>query len=357
MAEDKRRLRILVQRARGSLPLLVAASVSGCGQVDRSQTQGPAESNAGSGGTIAAGAGGVAAAGSGGSGVIIVVPPVEPGGGSNECTPADGCNEVEVSVPPEGVPAEPGEICSVNMDVVDSGLAARVTLTVDPSGSHQNTAGVVTVAPELSDRIVGTPRVELVASESSVVAESLTVSEVTGSGPEYSFVVMSSEPLRLSTVEPTRLTFRITLEVDCGDTTQIVHAATDVYFCLGAEELQPAWVSSGDSCCVCDVIAEMAPSPIVPDQQADGLPLSRALRLRIVELARVSNTVILLAENDGGPDMTYEWHASGGKVTRLTPDIVVWTLSQGMPAASIQAAVFDDSAAAVASWAFNLEAA
>jgi hypothetical protein len=101
----------------------------------------------------------------------------------------------------------------------------------------------------------------------------------------------------------------------------------------------------------------MAPSPIVPDKQADDLPLARAMRLRIVELARISNSLVLLAENDGGEGLEYEWHVSAGRLEQLAPDVVVWTLEQGMPDPLIQTAVWGEHSAAVASFAFNEAAA
>jgi hypothetical protein len=108
---------------------------------------------------------------------------------------------------------------------------------------------------------------------------------------------------------------------------------------------------------VCRIIAEMAPSPIVPDKAADELPLGRVLRARIIELARISNTVVLLAENDGGEGLEYEWHVSAGRVERLAPDVIAWTLAEGMAAPYAQAAIWNADAAAVASFAFNTEAA
>src|SRR5439155_10591887 len=94
-----------------------------------------------------------------------------------------------------------------------------------------------------------------------------------------------------------RMTVRTTLELRCTpDTvTRVVHAAMDVHLCVSDRDFTaPEWVSAGDQCTVCRIIAEMAPSPIIPDKRSDGLPLARALRLRVVELARVSNAVVLL---------------------------------------------------------------
>jgi hypothetical protein len=101
----------------------------------------------------------------------------------------------------------------------------------------------------------------------------------------------------------------------------------------------------------------MAPSPILPGSIEDELPLAQALRLRIVELARIANTVVLLAEHDGGSGLDYEWLASVGQVERLAPDVVAWTLAEGQPDPLIQAAVAGPSSVAVASFAFNERAA
>jgi hypothetical protein len=155
-----------------------------------------------------------------------------------------------------------------------------------------------------------------------------------------------------------RVTVRTTFDVACapdGGAAKQVHAATDIHLCTD-DTGGPAWVSSGDACVVCRIIAEMAPSPIVPDKAADGLPLARALRLRVVELARVANRVVLFAENDGGEGLDYEWHPSAGEVERLAPDVIVWTVAEGMAAPLMQVAVVGESAAAVATWAWNAAA-
>jgi hypothetical protein len=161
-------------------------------------------------------------------------------------------------------------------------------------------------------------------------------------------------PETFSTESVGRMTVRITLQLDCAPqpVTKVIHAATDIHVCKDGSEI--AWVSSGDLCTVCRIIAEMAPSPIVPDETTDDLPLARALRLRVVELARISNTLVLLAEHDGGDGLDYQWHASaGGRVERLAPDVVAWTLEEGMTAPFIQAAVAGPAALAVASYGFN----
>ena len=70
-----------------------------------------------------------------------------------------------------------------------------------------------------------------------------------------------------------------------------------------------------------------------------------------------ANHLVLLAENDGGEGLDYEWLASVGRIDRLAPDVIAWTLQEGDPDPFIQAAVSGPNAAAVASFAFNDRAA
>jgi hypothetical protein len=217
------------------------------------------------------------------------------------------------------------------------------------------TTGYVDIEPSLAASLVGTPTVEVIDATPPELRE-LRVENVTRTSPasseRFSFtIVLPSEPA-ISPRDIVRMTVRTTFEVDCGGgVTRIVHAAHDIHLCT--EEFGVVyWVSSGEIC-VCRVVAEMAPSPIVPDKVTDGLPLARALRLRIVELARVSNALVLLAENDGGDGLEYEWHPSVGRVERLAPDVVVWTVTMGDAAPFIQAAVYGVEVAAVATFSFN----
>jgi hypothetical protein len=83
------------------------------------------------------------------------------------------------------------------------------------------------------------------------------------------------------------------------------------------------------------------------------LPLGQALRARVVELARVGQSVVLFAENDGGEATSYEWHASGGKVQQVAEDVVIWRLEEGEEAASMQVAIVGEAGVAVVSYSFE----
>jgi hypothetical protein len=322
-----------------------------------------ADASAATGGFIMGSGGTTSTGGTGGTGLVIDVPgtggTVGAAGASCEGFVDQGWGGVNdslcwseydyiVGLPAEGVPGEPGEICSVVTDPVSSNCAARAKLTMNPD--WMGAQGFVELDPSLE--VVGIPMLEVIdATEPGLT--NMQFSTVTKQAGGFSFQA-SWQSQFYPTPGYSRITVRITLEVSCGPDagTQIVHAATDIHLCHG-EDYGAEWVSSGDRCVVCRVIAEMAPSPIVPDKKADNLPLARALRLRIVELARVSNRVVLLAENDGGEGLDYDWHASSGQVVRLAPDVVLWTLEEGMADPMIQAAVSDENSAAVASFAFN----
>jgi hypothetical protein len=346
-----RKLTVVVRTAQGALPLLVAAGIgldSSCGGGEEPDSSAADHGDASS-EVLGTGGSGLGVGGATGlAGTLIGV------GGPNP----NACNTFNVAIPPEGVPALPGQICAAVVDPVDSARSARITLaTLSPSDLRKAT-GLVEMAPDILALVVGLPTVEVVDATRAPMLE-MQVSNMVKEARGFSFDASWPDMTNLAL---DRMTVRTTFEVACdGDsgtaeagTTRLVHAVNDIFLCNGRSSSDFMWVSSGDKCTtVCDIIAEMAPSPIVPDKGPDDLPLARVLRLRIIALAHVSNAVILLAENDGGAGLDYEWHASGGHVERLAPDVVVWTVQQGMPAAHIQAAVFGPSAAAVASWGFN----
>jgi hypothetical protein len=378
MSRVARRLRVSVATAQGALPVMVGASVAtaeGCsalvepdaaaiggaggarqdgglggggGSSGSSGTSGGAGVGIGTAGTGGGGSGGAAGsftgiAGSAGGGGGIPIPVIEP----VQCF-------FTVELPPEGVPAEPGQICAARVVPVESNRAARVLLDVQ-APDLSAVMGVIEVAPELLGMVVGLPSIELLdASTPSLMA--FTVASITPDPVGFRFRGTFPNVGSVQVDGLTRVTLRVSLQVMCPDAPQLVHAVTDAHLC-GTDVNDAQWVSSGSVCSVCRVIAEMAPSPIVPDGLADGLPLSHVLRLRVVELARVAGSVVLLAEHDGGEGLDYEWRVSEGEVKRLAPDVIAWTLPVTAAAPYVQVAAFGADAAAVASWAFNAEAA
>jgi hypothetical protein len=268
------------------------------------------------------------------------------------CGPAQSPMTYIVSVPPPGVPADPGQICAVRLPPVTSNEAARITLTSYSPGS-KTAFGSVSVPAGLASEIVGVPAIRVVSAPSGF--ETLAVSNLRSTPGGFTFEA-SWPGAAYAPLEGARMTLMATFTLACADGgTQTVESSTELDLCLDGTTLE--WVSSGDACTVCEVIAEMAPSPIVPNTHGDDLPLGRVLRLRVVELARAGRTVVLLAENDGGEGTDYSWQVSGGRVEHLAPDIVLWTVpsndgvGDGVP--SGQVAVWNEAGAAVESFVWS----
>lgn len=371
-----RTLRLLVRTHSGALPVLLAASIlPNCGTRTELPSEEPGPSSIASAGQ--SGQGGQGGQGEGGSsgqsgqggaffggnggqgqaGTILI------GGSSGSATEPKTCDmsggdekTLTVPLPNPGVPAEPGQICSVSVEPVTSGQAARVTLeTIGTALNQPETKGFCAIPPDLEPRVLAEPVIEVVDTNDFRL-KNVTFSDFLKQPGGYSFKATMPEPLS-SSFDPSRMTVRISLLIDCPTGTRLVHATTDIFLCQEAGGLiaDQFWVSSGGTCTVCQIIAEMAPSPIVPGKTADRLPLARVLRLRLVELARVSGTVVLLAENDGGEELEYEWHPSGGHLEFLDKDVVAWTVKPGEDAAALQVAVYGPTSAAVASFAFQLD--
>src|SRR5262249_6296482 len=128
MEQGKRRLTVVVRTARGTLPLVVAASVAGasCGGdstgIGKSTSANPPGSTGGfgtdagpSGNTGGAAHQGGATFGAGGttfgSGGSILI--IGSGGGTGGLPP--GTCSFTVELPPEGIPPDPGQICAATM--------------------------------------------------------------------------------------------------------------------------------------------------------------------------------------------------------------------------------------------------
>jgi len=251
-----------------------------------------------------------------------------------------------VELPPPGAPADVGQLCGAPQAAVESNDSARITLTV---GAEDHLAtGFVEVPAGVLASVVGLPTVEAIeASLPSLLP--VTIANVSPVAGGFTFDAAFPEPLAADPSRWARVTFRTTLSIDCAPAPQkTVQAITYVQLC---DELGGVtWVSSGDDCNVCQIIAEMAPSPIVPLAATDALGLAVAIRLRVVEIARVGRARVLFAENDAGAQVTYRWSASGGTITELAPDTVLWEPPAGADPHQVQAAVMNDDGAAVASF-------
>jgi hypothetical protein len=254
-----------------------------------------------------------------------------------------------VSVPPPGVPADPGQICAIRLPPVTSNAAARITLT-SYSASQRTAFGSISVPAALASAVVGVPTIGVVSAPAGYggIAISNLVAVPGGFTFQAGWPGASYQPS-----SGARMVLMVTFTLACADGgTQTVESATELDLCLDGTTLE--WVSSGDACTVCEIIAEMAPSPIVPSTHGDDLPLGRVLRLRVVELARAGRSVLLLAENDGGEGTDYTWQVSGGRIDRIAPDIVLWTMPANDQLASGQVAIWNHAGAAVESFVWSV---
>lgn len=346
MAPRTRTLQLVVSGAATALPAILLATLVPSASCSRTPLKSDASATSGDGGS--GGSGGVtlttttSSSGSGG----FTSSSSSSSGGPVDC-PGGEPILFTVEVPPAGVPADPGQICAV-VSPVESNGAARVTLTKD-TASLQTATGTIEIPPELEGLVSGVPTVEVV-SAATLELGAMQVTSIQPWPGGFTFQASWPQPLNLQPEDWVKLTLRVTMQITClpQNDLRTVTSLTHVNLCIVDDQL--GWVSSGDECKACAIIAEMAPSPIVPDPKTDELPLARALRLRIVPLARIGRTLVLLAENDGGDGVSYDWVPTGGTIERLAPDVVVWTPPAGAGPHLVQAVVENEDAAAVASW-------
>lgn len=249
-----------------------------------------------------------------------------------------------VEIPPPGVAADPGQICAVVKPPATSNTAARVTLG-DYSPTTRTAVGFVALGSGISGSIQGNPTIEAVAP-SDAASGKMIVSGLAPAPGGYRFDAAWPSPLQS---DYTELTVKTTFTIGCEDGgTQTVEALTKLELCLEGDAGAYDFVSSGDACTVCRIIAEMAPTPIVSDNTGDDLPLGRVIRLRVIEVARSGRQALLFAENDAGATLELEWRVHGGSLERIADDVVLWTLPEdGGEQPFGQVAVWNEAGAVV----------
>lgn len=262
-----------------------------------------------------------------------------------------GCMETAFAeLPPEGVPATVEQLCArPGQDVVESGWAARVTLSVD---ALDRATGRVDLAPELIGHVVGVP--ELTASGGDL--PSLAFADIAADGDGFSFTASWQEFID-NNVPFVEIIVRVLLRVDCAvgpsaGPAREVESRQSLYLCNDGGSSH--WISAGENCRACAIIAEMAPSPIVPMPRASELPLGGVMRLGIRVMTRVGGDLVLLAEHDRGADAKYAWSATAGRIEHVDGDVVIWRVPRGAPGPHmIQVAAETADAAGVASLRWN----
>lgn len=250
-----------------------------------------------------------------------------------------------VELPPPGVPAEPGQLCAVSEPAASSNTSARVTLD-KYSRTDDTVRGHIAISPSVTG-IADLPTVSVVSvTDGPPGLESMVASDVVEVPGGYEFKARWTAPLYASL--GAQMVVKTSFVIACDDGgTKTVESITRIDVCSGDDD-GIEWVSSGDACTICQVIAEMAPSPIVSDNAGDDLPLGSVLRLRVVEVARAGRQILLFAETDAGTNTKYEWRVSGGTLERIADDVMLWTLPEEDGHAPFgQVAVWNDTGAAV----------
>lgn len=347
-----RKIQLIISASKGALPVLLAASVAPmaatCTTTPPTQT---AAVSVGAGG--AGGSGGENQSSSSGFGGEIIIPDGGTGGsGGNHCPdPFSLPTTFTVEVPPEGTPAQPGQICAIAMDPVTSNFAAKVTLVKSPNADHLAT-GHIAIDPAVQAEVLTLPSLTVTSGDPA-----LSAVKITNIAPEpggFSFDAEWPMPFNVQPYSWESMQVKVSMMVKCDPQAMVmrlVESTTYVHLCVDMGSL--TWVSSGEVCNACDIIAEMAPSPIVSDKHFDELPLGHVMRLRVVPLARIGASVVLFAENDGGEGLSYEWHPSAGKLDQVSDDIAIWTPPSDLLPHIVQVAVHGDDSAAVATYAWR----
>jgi hypothetical protein len=320
-----RKLKFVIARTREGAPALVLATlipvgVASCGN---DVSVGDGDTASGTGGassTTSQGAGGTGVGGTGGT------QPVDAGADAGLCETYEWEETFVVDVPPEGVPADPGQLCSAAQSPAESNRAALVTLNRYSQSLHLAT-GAVQVDTDVLAEVMGTPTIEVSSAQYSPLAD-MQVSNVQPTATGYSFDAEWPTPFDVPPAEWARMTVRVMLQIGCvnGPPKQVA-SHTDIHLC--ADFGGPMWVSSGDSCTTCSQICEMAPSPAATDCAADDLALAQALAVSLRQVASAGQSQVLIAEHDGGEGLRYRWEASAGELRQIAPDIVLWTPADG----------------------------
>jgi hypothetical protein len=241
-------------------------------------------------------------------------------------------------------------VCVDSGGPVDAGWAARVTLFGQFTPPLE---GRIAIGRAFVGRVVGLPTLRVIDASDPGWKDMFFDNVQVVSPSEFKFNFAWANPPAAR--DEVRITIEATFSVQCegeagtdAGTIRTVQSLSNVIRCTGRG--LSSWISSGDICNVCAIIAEMAPTPIVPGRHEDPLPLGEALRLQVKTIARVGRTLVLLAEHDGGGEgHAYAWKASAGELMRIADDVVAWTPPDDSMLELVQVAVESDRAAGVAS--------
>jgi hypothetical protein len=261
-------------------------------------------------------------------------------------------NSYVVEAPPPNV--DPALICPWTASPVPSDKAAQVTFNIYSQNAWQ-AIGHIKVDPAILGSVQGSPTVE-VTSAPDADLQKLQVTGMQPTADGFTFQATWPQALYLHPgMGMTRMIVRTTLAVQCNGQSKTVESLTYVDLC-GAMNA-PMWVSSYETCNVCEQLCEMAPTPIMPSAPDDALPLPRAMRASVSAIARAGGALVVCAEHDPAHgEVTLDWHVSAGEIVYEHDGVVVWKLPDEPGPHQIQVAVRDAGAAAVASLRYDLAA-
>jgi hypothetical protein len=335
-----RKLKVVIARTRDGAPALVLATLlpvgaMSCGSDVSVRDGDTASGTGGASTTTSQGAGGTGTGtgtgvGTGGT------RPVDAGADAGLCGPYEWEDTFVVDVPPEGVPADPGQLCNAPQSPAESNRAAFVTLNRYSQSLHLAT-GAVEVDSDVLAEVTGTPIIEVSSALYGPLA-GMQVSNVQSAATGYTFDAEWPTPFNAEPNDWARMTVRVTLRLSCPTgPPKLVESHTDIHLCTDFDG--PMWVSSGDTCTTCSQICEMAPSPAATDCAEDDLALAQALSVTLRQAACAGRSQVLIAEHDGGEGLRYRWEASEGELRQVAPDIVVWTPAAGLGPHNLSVAV------------------
>ena len=256
------------------------------------------------------------------------------------------CSQVfTVPVAPEGTPPTAALICGSQASPVDSGWSARVSLKPGASGNQY--VGGIALAPALGGEKIQSVALTVLESDPAI---RITVDKPIRAGNGYTFGVIL-EGLQRATAPHSRLTFEVSLALDCGGSTREARSISTLYYCADSVTgFNGAWISSGDACGECAVICEMVASPIAPPQSKQGEQLEQVVRSQVARIGQFGDALLLQAQHDGGAErFIYRWDLSGGTILWQEDDLMLWAPPLGYGEHLLQVSMVADDAAAVSS--------
>ena len=238
------------------------------------------------------------------------------------------------------------DLCSATSSPLINHAAAEVQINIY-SEDNSLATGQIRVHEQLRDRVIGLPNVELKSVDPNL--EGGSISNVQAAGELFTFHL---EFDKSSWLQPGQSIFQltVTLDISCeAPSSESKQISSMTYIELCDDVDHPIWVSSGNTCVVCQEVCEMAACPIPVTDQSDQIPLSGSPRLEIVPVASSGRSIFLFAEHrDTKGKLSYEWRTSSGSISTPTSPGAIWQLPRDAGPHLVQLVLRDDVSAQVA---------